>query len=90
MAKLTSWATLSALERIRHRLEPDDYLQFFWRRLPNQKEPWVLNVQMNQNSTDCIECIKRNLSRLNGVDITKSYEKKRKFSQKDVDPNAQQ
>lgn len=44
---------------------------------------------MNQNSTDCIECIKRNLSRLNGVDITKSYEKKRKFSQKDVDPNAQ-
>ena len=45
---------------------------------------------MNQNSTDCIECIKRNLSRLNGVDITKSYEKKRKFSQKDVDPNAQQ
>ena len=44
---------------------------------------------MNQNSTDCIECIKRNLARLSGVEIAKSYEKKRKFSQKDVDPNAQ-
>jgi len=44
VAKLTSWATLSALEKIRHRLEPDDFIQFFWRRLPDQKEPWVLNV----------------------------------------------
>ena len=26
VAKLTSWATLSALEKIRHRLEPDDYI----------------------------------------------------------------
>lgn len=34
VAKLTSWATLSALEKIRHKLEPDDYIQFFWRRLP--------------------------------------------------------
>jgi hypothetical protein len=44
VAKLTSWATLSALEKIRHRLDPDDFIQFFWRRLPDQKEPWVLNV----------------------------------------------
>jgi hypothetical protein len=26
VAKLTSWATLSALEKVRHKLEPDDYI----------------------------------------------------------------
>ena len=43
---------------------------------------------MNQNSTDCIECIKRNLAKQRGVDVKKTYEKKKKFTQKDVDPNA--
>jgi hypothetical protein len=84
VAKLTSWATLSALEKIRHKLEPDDYIQFFWRRLPGQKEPWVLNVQMHQNSNDCIECIKRNLTAAS-VKFSKNYEKKRKFKQNEVD-----
>ena len=89
VAKLTSWATLSALEKIRHRLEPDDFIQFFWRRLPDQKEPWVLNVQMNQNSNDCMECIKRNLKK-SQVEFSKTYEKKRKFKQSDVDSSSMQ
>jgi len=89
VAKLTSWATLSALEKIRHKLEPDDYIQFFWRRLPGQKEPWVLNVQMHQNSNDCIECIKRNLTAAQ-VKFSKNYEKKRKFKQNEVDHSVMQ
>ena len=44
---------------------------------------------MHQNSNDCIECIKRNLTAAQ-VKFSKNYEKKRKFKQNEVDHSVMQ
>lgn len=58
----------------------------YWRRVEGRK-PWVLNALMNQNATDCITMIERNLKKLN-VGIKKEFEKKRMIQESEVSKNA--
>lgn len=46
VGKLLSWATLPALEKIKHNLESDDHISLQWKPKEGRK-PWVLNVVMN-------------------------------------------
>lgn len=54
----------------------------YWRRVDGRK-PWLLNVIMHQNSSDCISMIVRNLKK-EGVTINKVYEKKRMIMESEV------
>ena len=58
----------------------------YWRRVQGRK-PWVLNVMMNQNSSDCISMVVKNLKRAN-ITIKKEYEKKRMIMESEVTKQA--
>jgi ubiquitin-protein ligase len=46
MAKLLSVATLCSLEKISRNLDMPEHVTFYWRKLENQKEQWVLKVEI--------------------------------------------
>ena len=46
MAKLLSVATLCSLEKMSRNLDMPDYVTFVWRKLENQKDQWVLKVEI--------------------------------------------
>ena len=58
----------------------------YWRRVEGRK-PWMLNVLMHQNATECITMIERNLKKLD-VGIKKEFEKKRMIMENEVTKNA--
>ena len=58
----------------------------YWRRVEGRK-PWVLNVLMNQNATECITIVERNLKKLE-VGVKKEFEKKRMIMESEVNKNA--
>lgn len=49
MAKLLSVATLCSLEKITRNMDMPEYITFMWRKLDNQKEQWVLKVEIQNN-----------------------------------------
>mmetsp|Transcript_463 Transcript_463/g.473 ORF Transcript_463/g.473 Transcript_463/m.473 type:complete len:94 (+) Transcript_463:533-814(+) len=51
MAKLISVATLCSLEKIIRNLDMPEYVTFVWRKLENQKDQWVLKVEI-QNTVE--------------------------------------
>jgi hypothetical protein len=46
MAKLLSVATLCSLEKLTRNLDMPEHVTFVWRKLENQKEQWVLKVEI--------------------------------------------
>lgn len=83
MAKLLAWASLPALEKIKHSLESNDQITLQWRPTAEGRKPWVVNVLMNQNSNECISLICKHLKR-DGVSVKKDFEKKRKILESEV------
>lgn len=47
VAKLLAWASLPALEKIKHSLEANDQITLQWRPTAEGRKPWVVNVLMN-------------------------------------------
>lgn len=47
MARLLSVATLCSLEKISRNLDMPEYVTFYWRKLENQKDQWVLKVEIH-------------------------------------------
>ena len=50
VAKLVAWATLPALETIKHSMEYMEQVSITFRSIKQDVKPWVLSVQMHQNS----------------------------------------
>jgi hypothetical protein len=46
MARLVAYATLCTLEKISRNLDMPEFVTFIWRKLENQKEQWVLKVEI--------------------------------------------
>lgn len=86
IAKLLAWASLPALEKIKHSLEANDQIVLQWRSLDGHK-PWILKVLMNYNSNECISLIVKHLKRV-GVLVHKQFEKKRKILESEVSKDA--
>ena len=87
VAKLLAWASLPALEKIKHSLEANDQITLQFRPAAEGRKPWVVNVLMNQNSNECISLIVKHLKR-DGVKVKKDFEKKRKILESEVKGNA--
>lgn len=49
MAKLLAVATLCSLEKISRNLDMPEFVTFCWRKLENQKEQWILKVEIQNN-----------------------------------------
>ena len=87
VAKLVAWATLPALETIKHSLEYSEQLSISFRSIKQGVKPWVLHVQMHQNSQDCIALIRRRLKQ-HGIQAQKGFDKKRKIRESEVTQGA--
>ena len=57
------------------------------RRTDESKLPWVLNVFMSHNSSECVNMIVRNLKE-DGIVAKKDFEKKRKILESEVTAGA--
>lgn len=86
MAKLLSVATLCSLEKLTRNLDMPEHVTFVWRKLENQKEQWVLKVEI-QNYVEWINLIVKYLKMLE-VGVQKKYEKKRKILASEVNEKA--
>ncbi len=86
MAKLLSVATLWSLEKIVRNLDMPEYVTFIWRKMEDQKDQWVLKVEI-QNYVEWINLIVKYLKMLE-VSVQKKYEKKRKILASEVNDKA--
>jgi hypothetical protein len=57
------------------------------RRTDDSKLPWILNVFMSHNSSECVNMIVRNLKE-DGIVAKKDFEKKRKILESEVTAGA--
>lgn len=57
------------------------------RRTDESKLPWILNVFMSHNSSECVNMIVRNLKE-DGIVAKKDFEKKRKILESEVTAGA--
>ena len=87
VGKLYGWASLNAIEKIKHGLNNNEQLTFQMRKTEQGKQGWSLNVFMNHNSTDCVNMIQRILKE-GGIVAKKDMEKKRKILESEVTASA--
>lgn len=81
MAKLVSWSTLTAIQKVRRNLDLHDQVTFIFKKLDDQ-EPLQLTLVM-QNAQECVNMIIGHLKK-QGISVKKDYEKKRKILESEV------
>lgn len=82
IGKLVSWGTLPTIDNIKRTLDNPDYLTISWRKL-DDKEPWVLNVNLPNRGDECVHLLTSHLKKQK-LQINQIHQKQKKLKESEV------
>jgi len=82
IGRLVSWGTLPTIDKISRNLDKPDHLTIAWRKV-DYKEPWVLSIVLMNNGEECIQLIRRHLTKLN-LEVKRMYKEMKKLQESEV------